>query len=171
MLFLTLNLVGCMLIRQLEEKDYEVYKRLFEEAYSEYLEFLKRKNPQQYQKEQQEKKEVTRARFDFYLKSGSSFVAEENGEVVGYVASQTVNFMRGVDKLLWIEYIVVQQKFRKRGIGVALLQRLVDHARSIGVDRISTTINPDNEASIKLHLKAGFDVKDWKSASLMIRKC
>jgi len=34
-----------MIIRQMEEKDYEAFKRLFEEAYSEYLEFLKRKSP------------------------------------------------------------------------------------------------------------------------------
>jgi len=159
-----------MLIRQLEDKDYEDCKRLFEEAYSEYLDFLKHQNPQQYQKERKERIEVTRARFDFYLKTRNSFVAEEDGEVVGYVASQTVNFMRDVDKLLWIEYIVVQREFRRQGIGFALLRKLIEHARSIAVDRVSTTINPDNEASIKLHLKAGFNVDDWKSASLIIRK-
>ena len=159
-----------MIIRKLEEMDYEAYKALFEEAYSEYLESLKHKNPTQYLKEQQERREVTRARFDFYLKTGSSFVAEENGEVVGYVASQTVPFMRGFDKLLWIEYIVVQRKFRRRGIGLALLRWLIEQAKRIHIDVISTTINPDNEASIKLHLKAGFDVKNWKFASYDIRK-
>ena len=159
-----------MIIRKLEEKDYEVYKMLFEEAYSEYLKSLKQKNPTQYLKEQQERREATRARFDFYLKTGNNFIAEENGEVVGYVASQTVPFMRGFDKLLWIEYIVVQQKFRRRGIGLVLLRWLIEHAKNIGIDGTSTTINPDNEASIKLHLKAGFDVKDWKSASYDIRK-
>ncbi len=159
-----------MLIRKLEDKDYEDCKRLFEEAYSEYLDFLKHQNHQQYQKERKERIEVTRARFDFYLKTRNSFVAEENGEVVGYVVSQTVNFMRDVDKLLWIEYIVVQREFRRQGIGFALLRKLIEHARSIAVDRVSTTINPDNEASIKLHLKAGFSVDDWKSASLIIRR-
>jgi len=159
-----------MIIRKLEEKDYEAFKGLFEEAYSEYLKFLSRENPQQYRKERQERREVSHARFDFYLKSGSSFVAEEDGKVAGYVASQTVRFMHGVDKLLWIEYIVVQRKFQKRGIGFTLLHKLIDYAMRSGIDRIYTTINPDNEASIKLHLKAGFNVKDRKIASYKTRK-
>jgi len=162
--------VWSVIIRQIREEDYEAFRGLFEEAHSEYLEFLKHENPQQYLKEKQERKEVTRARFNFYLKTGSSFVAEEAGKVVGYVASQTMNFMHGVDSLLWIEYTVVQSKFRRRGIGLALLHRLIDYAKHSGVDRIYTTINPDNEASIKLHLKAGFNVKDWKIASYKTRK-
>jgi len=159
-----------VIVRQLEEKDYKAFKRLFDEAYSEYLEFLKKRNPQQYLKERQDRKEITLTRFEFYLKAGSSVVAEEDGRVVGYIASQTVNFMHDVDRLLWIEYIVVQQEFRKRGIGVTLLHRLIDYARRCGIERIYTTINPDNQASTKLHLKAGFDVKNWKIASYKIRK-
>jgi L-amino acid N-acyltransferase YncA len=159
-----------VIIRELEAKDYEVYKRLFDESYSEYLEFLKRENPLQYQKERHESGEVTSARFDSYVKTGSSFVAEEEGKVIGYVASQIVHFMHGVDKLLWIEYIVVQQKFRKRGVGLALLHKLIDYAKQSSIDRIYTTISLDNEASIKLHLKAGFNVEDRKIASYKIGK-
>jgi len=151
-------------IRSIEVKDFEVFRRLFEEAYVEYLELLKHKNLQQYQKEKQEKREVTRARFNFYLKTGSSFVAEENGKVVGYIASQTTCFMHGADKLLWIEYIVVRPDFRRSGIGFALLRKLIDYATNSGVELIYTTINPVNEASIKLHLKAGFDIRDRKAA-------
>jgi len=166
--------VRSLIIRKLEAKDYGAYKRLFDESYSEYLEFLKRENPQQYQKEQQEireaKREVSRARFDFYLKTGSSFIAEEKGEVIGYVASQTVRFEHGVDELLWIEYIVFQQKFRNRGVGLALLNKLKDYVEHSGIDRIYTTISLDNEASIKLHLKAGFNVEDRKLVSYRIRE-
>jgi len=157
-------------IRLIEEKDYEAFRRLFEEAYDEYLESLRPENPQQYLLERQERREVTHQRFNSYLRTGSSFVAEEDGKVVGYVASQTINFMHGVDRLLWVEYIVVQSRFRKRGVGLALLNKLIDYAKRSGVDRIYTTINPDNEASIRLHLKAGFNVKDWKTASYKIPK-
>jgi L-amino acid N-acyltransferase YncA len=153
------------MIRQLEEKDYEVYKRLFLEAYNEYLESLKSKDPFQYKIEKQEKRTVSRERFNFYLNTGSSFVAEEEGKVTGYVASQTVSFMHGVDKLLWIEYIVVKSKLRRRGTGTALMRRLLDFARHNGVNRVYSTINPDNEASIRLHEKVGFNVRNWKVAS------
>jgi len=157
-----------LIVRELGKKDYEPYKRLFEEAYTEYLESLKLNNPQQYKKERQEKRKVTLSRFNFYLKTGSSFVAEEKGEVIGYVASQAVNYQHGVDKLLWIEYVVVKSELRRQGIATALLKRLLDYAKSHNINRIYTTINPDNEASIKLHQRAGFNIKSWKVASLKL---
>jgi len=92
-------------------------------------------------------------------------VAEEKGEVIGYVASQTASYMHGVDKLLWIEYIVVKTEHRQKGIGTALLQKLIDYATHNNINRIYTTINPDNEASIKLHQKMSFNVKSWKVVS------
>jgi len=149
----------------MEKKDYEPYRSLFEEAHTEYLEFLRLSNPQQYRKEQKEKRKVTRARFNFYLKTGSSFVAEEKGEVIGYIASQIVSYMHGVDKLLWIEYVVVKSEHKRQGIGTALLRRLMVYAKRNNINRIYATINPDNEASIKLYQKMGFNVKSWKVAS------
>jgi len=153
-------------LRQLAKRDYEHFKRLFEDAYSEYLQSLRLSNPERYQKEKQREIEVTRKRFNFYLETGSSFVAEENGEVIGYVASQTASHMHGVDKLLWIEYIVVESVHRRKGVATALLKRLMNYARDNHVDRIYATINPDNEASIGLHQKMGFNVKTWTVASL-----
>ena len=152
-------------IRQLEKKDYEAYKRLFLDAYNQYLESLKLKDPSQYKIEKREKRTVSRERFNFYLNTGSSFVAEETGKVIGYVASQTISFMHGVDKLFYIEYVVVKPEFRRRGTGTALMQRLIDYARQNGANRVYSTINPDNEASIILHEKAGFNVRNWKVAS------
>jgi len=154
-----------MIVRQIKEKDYEPYRSLFEEAYTEYLESLRFSNPKEYRKEHKERRKVTRARFSFYLKTGSSFVAEEKGEAIGYIASQTVSYMHGVDKLLWIEYVVVKSEHRRQGIGTALLRRLMDYAKRNNINRIYTTINPDNEASIELHQKMGFNVKSWKVAS------
>ena len=43
-----------MRIRLLETKDYEAYKRLFLEAYNDYLQSLKLKDPVQYKIEKQE---------------------------------------------------------------------------------------------------------------------
>ena len=151
-----------VIVRRIEEKDYEVFKRLFDQAFFEYLEFLKQENPRQYVKELKERREITRSGFNFYLRTGSTFAAEEHGEVVGYVASQSVPSMHGVD--LWIEYIVIQGEFRRRGIGLILLQKLIDYAASSSIDRIYAFINPDNEPSIQLHSKAGFNIEDWKIA-------
>jgi len=155
-----------MTIRQLTKKDFKPYKRLFDEAYHEYLEGLKQNNLQQYQREIQNMREVTPSRFNFYLKTRSSFAAEEDGTVVGYLATQTIPFMRGYDKVLWIEYIVVKKEHRQQGIATALLKKLKGYAKQHQIGSIFATINPDNTASIKLHQKLGFNVKNWKTASL-----
>jgi L-amino acid N-acyltransferase YncA len=151
-----------VIVRRIEEKDYEAFKRLFDEAFFEYLDSLRQVNPQKYMKELKERREITRSGFNFYLRTGSTFVAEENGEAVGYVASQRVPSMHGVD--LWVEYIVIQKEFRRRGVSFVLLQKLIDYATSSSIDRIYAFINPDNEPSMRLHSKAGFNIEDWKIA-------
>jgi len=63
-------------------------------------------------------------------------------------------------KILWIEYVVVKSKFRRQGVGTALLRKLAGYAKASEIDQIFSTINPDNEASIKLHQELGFNVKE-----------
>jgi ribosomal protein S18 acetylase RimI-like enzyme len=158
-----------MRVRLAEEKDFEAFETLFDEAFSEYLEFLRQENHEQFLEEVAEREEVTREGFDFYLKTGTTFVAEEKSKVIGYVASQIVPSLHGTNKELSVEFIVVQKKFRRQKIGLALLAKLIDCARQAGIDRIWNTINPNNPASIQLALKAGFDVKDWKVATYNIK--
>ena len=75
--------------------------------------------------------------------------------------------MHGVD--LWIEYIVIKKEFRRRGLALALMQKLIEYADSSDVDRIYTFINPDNTPSLRLHSKARFDVEDWKIAIFQMK--
>ena len=158
-----------MRVRLLEERDFEAFRTLFDEAFSEYLEFLRHENHEQFLQEIAEREEVTREGFDFYLKTGTTFVAEEEGKVIGYVASQTVPSLQGVNKELWIAFIVVQKKFRRQRIGLALLAKLQSCAREAGIERLYSTINPNNPESIGLHRKAGFEVKDWKIATYNVK--
>lgn len=159
-----------LIVRPLAQQDYKPYKKIFDQAYYEYLEDLKRNNPQQYHKEVKDKRKVTRFRFNFYLRTGSSFVAEKDGEVVAYVATQTIHYMRGHDRVLWIEYVVTKHEHRQQGMATALLRRLVDYAKRHRINSIYATINPDNAASVKLHQKLGFDVRNWITASLQARQ-
>ena len=159
-----------LIVRQLAQEDYRSYRKLFDEAYYEYLEDLKRSNLQRYRRELKDKRRVTSSRFNFYLKTGSSFVAEKRGELVAYVAAQTIPYMRGHDRVLWIEYVVTKHEHRRQGIATALLKKLVNHAGQQGIDSIYATINPNNAASIRLHQKLGFDVRNWMTASLQAKQ-
>jgi L-amino acid N-acyltransferase YncA len=158
-----------MRVRLLEERDFEAFRTLFEEAFSEYLEFLRHENHEHFLEEVAEREEVTREGFDFYLKTGTTFVAEEEGRVIGYVASQTVPSLHGTSKELWVAFIVVQKEFRRQKIGLALLAKLQSCAREAGIERLYSTINPNNPESIRLHQRAGFDVRDWKFATYNVK--
>jgi hypothetical protein len=69
-----------MRVRLLEERNFGAFKTLFDEALSEYLEFLQHGNHEQFLKEVTEREEVTREGFDFYLKTGATFVAEARAQ-------------------------------------------------------------------------------------------
>jgi L-amino acid N-acyltransferase YncA len=153
-----------MRVRLIEERDFEAFRTLFDDAFSEYLEFLQHENHEQFLKEVAEREEVTREGFNFYLKTGTTFVAEDEGKVIGYVASQTTPSLFGINKELWVAFIVVQKEFRRQKIGLALMAKLQSCAREAGIERLYSTINPNNPESIGLHQKAGFDVRDWKMA-------
>jgi hypothetical protein len=59
-----------MRMRLLEEKDFEAFRTLFDEAFSEYLEFLRHEHHEQFLEEVAERERVTREGFDFYPKMG-----------------------------------------------------------------------------------------------------
>ncbi len=72
---------------------------------------------------------VTPAYFEHYLKMRSSFVAEVDGRIVGYILSQPTSFVHSRGKELWLEYIVVLSKHRRKGIGSMLLTNVLRWAR------------------------------------------
>jgi L-amino acid N-acyltransferase YncA len=83
------------------------------------------------------------------------FVAELDGSVAGWLAIMSTSprhCYRGV-----VEHSVyVDAEARGRGVGRALLERLVDEAPAHGIWTIQTSIMAANEASLALHNAAGF---------------
>ncbi len=54
--------------------------------------------------------------------------------------------------------VYVAEEARRRGIGRALLQALIDAGRELGYHALLARISADNEASIRLHAELGFFV-------------
>jgi phosphinothricin acetyltransferase len=84
-------------------------------------------------------------------------VAEEDGEVVGWVAVSQVS-RRPCYSGVVEESVYVAEQARSRGIGAALLAELVVRADAAGIWTIQTSIFPENEASVAVHLRTGFRV-------------
>ena len=54
------------------------------------------------------------------------------------------------------ESIYVRASARGQGVGVQLLQALIDRAEAAGIWTLQTGIFPENEVSLRLHDRCGF---------------
>ncbi|MBQ7255481.1 MAG: ribosomal protein S18-alanine N-acetyltransferase [Oscillospiraceae bacterium] len=77
-------------------------------------------------------------------------VAEEDGEVVGYVGSQTVLGESDVMNL------AVSPNRRRRGIAKALMQALEAHLAQAGSEKLTLEVRASNNAAIALYTRLGF---------------
>lgn len=83
------------------------------------------------------------------------FVYEEDGDVLGYavIAPTSSRYAyRGVAEVS----IYVEENHCGRGIGTALLTKLMQAARAAGYWTLYSAIFSNNESSLKLHEKCGF---------------
>jgi L-amino acid N-acyltransferase YncA len=87
----------------------------------------------------------------------SRFVSEENGIVVGWAALTPFSareVYRGVAEVS----IYVSSDFRGKKIGSALMRQIIISSELNGIWTLFSSVFPENEATIKLHLKFGFKI-------------
>ncbi len=101
-----------------------------------------------------------------YLDSGLSFVAEEDGEIIGFIFAQMLHHICDEENLLWIENMGVHPYFRRNEIGYRLLRECVRSGREKGATVAHSMIQEDNAPSILLHKKLGFFM-DRREVALM----
>jgi len=104
--------------------------------------------------------------FEHYLKEGMSFVAREDGQIVGFVFAQMVPHMSNIPKLGWIESIGVHPSHRRKGIGYQLLRKVCQESKKKGAMAVQSAIMPENSKSLLLHKKMGFFLDARKLAFL-----
>lgn len=92
-----------------------------------------------------------RARFEELLGTPDALalVAEAGGDLVGLL---TARLSRGVVDL----GMLVDDRWRRRGIGSRLLERCMDWATDAGAHKVILEVWPHNEAAISLYTRFGF---------------
>ena len=83
------------------------------------------------------------------------FVAELDGDVVGWTAVVPYS-RRSVYRGVGEESVYVAERARGRGVGRALLEAVIESARSGGLWTLQAGVFPDNVASLELHRRLGF---------------
>lgn len=83
------------------------------------------------------------------------FVAELDGEVVGWIAVVPYS-RRAVYRGVGEESVYVAERARGRGVGHALLETVIESARDGGLWTLQAGVFTDNGASLALHRALGF---------------
>lgn len=82
-------------------------------------------------------------------------VAEDAGRIVGFAALSPISnrdVYAGVAEVM----VYVTPGAQGRGIGGQLMARLVEESEAAGIWTLQASIFPENEASIRAHLRVGF---------------
>jgi len=146
-------------IRQLRSSDYRTVRRIEEAILDEYRQYLKRTG-----EIDEVPSGIQPAYFNYYVRTKTSFAALVDGEVAGFILSQPMFFADGEKKILWLDYIAVQSKFRRKGIGTSLLSKVESWATQHGCNMLYTSLNPNNTQSRLLLDRRGFEVSNWMKA-------
>lgn len=86
-----------------------------------------------------------------------------NHLLVAYVDDEPAGFVSGVEVLhpdkgveMMLYELGVDEAFRRRGIGAALVRALVDVARRLGCRTVWVLTEPDNDPALATYRAAGF---------------
>lgn len=151
-----------LVIRKLQMKDYNQVRKVDIQTQVQYLgnKFKGRS------RKEQEKHLVSRKKeFALNVRSKYSFVASLNNQIIGFIlAHENRPFLDS----LYIRYVGILPQYQGQGIGLALYRALIEAARKNKLETITALINLDNPPSMKLHKKAGFNLKTRKEAVLKL---
>ena len=106
-----------------------------------------------------------KSEFAINIETGYCFVAENKGEIIGFMLAHETLPFHGT---LFIHYIGINPTHQGKGIGLLLFKRIIKKAKENDINVIQSLINTDNPPSIKLHKKAGFKISLRKQAILKL---
>jgi GNAT superfamily N-acetyltransferase len=84
-------------------------------------------------------------------------VAELDGEVVGVAAYQLIDLLERPDPQCRITALVVDARFRRRGVAFALLHTIEESALDLGCFRLEVTTRTERADALAFYRAAGFD--------------
>ena len=95
------------------------------------------------------------------------FVAEDNsGRVTGFITGYErkglpENVLRtwNAKRVGYVELMAVDSRYRRNGIGRALMDTLLEHFQRNGIDIVNLDVPAEQEAAVQLYKKLGFYVR------------
>lgn len=97
-----------------------------------------------------------------------AWVAENEGVVVG-MALCYIRYSTWKGNVLYLEDLYVKENFRKMGIGAALFEQAIEHAKAKGYKRISWQVLEWNTPAINFYKKYNANLDpEWINGALVL---
>ena len=96
----------------------------------------------------------------------SLFAAMDGSEVAGILTLVVAPIPTGLHA--YIEDVVVDDRFRGRGVAKKLIAAAVEHAKRHGARKVELTSNPTRKAANHLYQSAGFEQRDTNAYRLRL---
>jgi N-acetylglutamate synthase-like GNAT family acetyltransferase len=91
----------------------------------------------------------------------SYFVADHNGEVVGYMHSYISSGGFGMEKSAWISMIGVEPNYMGEGIGKRLAEQALIYYKAQGIRNVYASVSWDSTDILSFFKTLGFDRSDF----------
>uniref|UniRef100_A0A7C2Z4C8 GNAT family N-acetyltransferase n=1 Tax=Hydrogenobacter sp. TaxID=2152829 RepID=A0A7C2Z4C8_9AQUI len=89
------------------------------------------------------------------------WVAEEDGKIVGFVASDGNWFSKREGKVVGaIHELVILPEYRNKGIGKALVEKVIEYFKSRGLDTAELWVGDKNTQALEFYKSLGFEERD-----------
>ncbi|MCP4629132.1 MAG: GNAT family N-acetyltransferase [bacterium] len=88
---------------------------------------------------------------------GASFVAENDGKVVGFMISYILTAGFGMTKSAWIATLGVDPNCMGQGIGASLAEEIFKHYKAQGIENVYTSVRWDSTDMLSFFKTLGFD--------------
>jgi len=133
-------------IKIIEEKDFKELAALF-------LEFATFQNQPGKMKNSEEKMKIEK---DFL----HGFIArDDNNDVIGYVTFFFA-YYTWVGKSLYMDDLYVREKYRGKGLGTSLINKVIDYAKEERCNRLRWQVSNWNEPAIAFYESLGAKIDD-----------
>jgi ribosomal protein S18 acetylase RimI-like enzyme len=90
-----------------------------------------------------------------FIRYGKFIIAEEKKRIIG--VCQAIRAWNKPEKA-FIHSFYIEKEFRNRGIGSSFLEFVLDLFRKDGISETGLTVDPANDAALKLYKSAGFEI-------------
>lgn len=89
------------------------------------------------------------------------WVAEEDGKIVSFVASDGNWFSKREGKVVGaIHELVILPEYRNKGIGKALVEKVIEYFKSRGLDTAELWVGDKNTQALEFYKSLGFEERD-----------